>query len=349
MAASNKIKVFDENNTSLLDTTLFNESALRRTTGFVANTPITISPMNTLLRGVTLFCGTFLDILAETLQANSLLSDKTFEYSTSLADAKTFINTALKYFVPNVAKKVSNRLTIKLNGTNNYFDGSAAKTITFYAPTTNGFAGSFLVSNGPNAAPTWEDVLTIEQGGTGASSNDFTLNGALVYYDANLEQFKQLGSDFGVGALYRTSQTNPPSYGVLPLAYGGTGGVMSDEGALYKVWNGTARYGTLPVKYGGTGATTKGQAREHLGIVCGTRSFTIAVGEQIQKKVFTISYPVGMTSVSQVLATARKSFPYFSVYADIDSENRTITIEAISFDYEYAVGTYTFDYMIIGA
>lgn len=61
------------------------------------------------------------------------------------------------------ADKVANSLSISLNGTTNTYNGSAAKSLTLYAPTSAGTSGQILKSNG-SGAPSWIDQSSLKAG-----------------------------------------------------------------------------------------------------------------------------------------------------------------------------------------
>ena len=52
----------------------------------------------------------------------------------------------------------SETLTISLNGSSSSFNGSTARSYSFYAPLGGGTSGRLLKSNGSTSAPTWVDV-----------------------------------------------------------------------------------------------------------------------------------------------------------------------------------------------
>lgn len=253
--ATNKIKVFDENGTDLYNTDDFNASTLIKD-GYVVNTNIMNAPMNTVLRGTSLFVSAFLDIFTGVLNEKSIFPTKQFSYATTLGDATDYIRTALANFIPLVAvtaRKVEKSLTISMNGTSASFNGSNARNYAFYAPTTYGFEGDFLISHGANQEPTWRTTLPVKNGGTGRTT--FTPNSVLTVNNGG---------------------------GITELGYNKAGAIFSLGGSGIFV-------DKLPIYCGGTNATTKVDARKNLGVLSGRFSVTTTNGSAVLDKIATIS------------------------------------------------------------
>ncbi len=253
--ATNKIKVFDENGTDLYSAEDFNTSTLIKD-GYVVNTNIMNAPMNTVLRGTSLFVSAFLDIFTEVLNTKSIYPTKQFSYDTTLGDATDYIRTALANFIPLVAvtaRKVEKSLTISFNGTSATFNGSNARSYAFYAPTTYGFDGDFLISKGANQAPIWRSTLPVANGGTGRTV--FTPNSILTVNNGG---------------------------GISELGY-------NKAGAVYSIGGSGVFVDKLPISYGGTGAGSKTDARKNLGLVTGKITVITTNGSAVLDRSATIS------------------------------------------------------------
>jgi hypothetical protein len=261
--ATNKIKVFDENGTDLYNTDDFNASTLIKD-GYVVNTNIMNAPMNTVIRGTTLFVSAFLDIFTGVLNDKSIYPTKQFSYDTTLGDATDYIRTALANFIPLVAvtaRKVEKSLTISLNGTSATFNGSNARSYAFYAPTTYGFDGDFLISKGANQAPIWRSTLPVANGGTGRTN--FSPNSILTVNNGG---------------------------GISELGY-------NKAGAFYSIGGSGILVDKLPISYGGTGAGSKTDARKNLGFVSGRFSVTTTVDAYVMNSTFTLNTNVGTNAI----------------------------------------------------
>ena len=261
--ATNKIKVFDENGTDLYSAEDFNASTLIKD-GYVVNTNIMNAPMNTILRGTTLFVSAFLDIFTGVLNSKSIFPTKQFSYDTTLGDATDYIRTALANFIPLVAqtaRKVEKGLIISFNGTSATFDGSNARSYAFYAPIDAGYEGNFLISHGVGQTPTWRATLPIQNGGTGRTN--FAHNSVLRVNNG--------------GAIDE-------------IGYNKAGAIYSDGGNGIYV-------DKLPISYGGTNATNKAGARKNLGFVTGRFSVTTTVGAYVMNKTFTLDTNVGTNAI----------------------------------------------------
>lgn len=322
--ATNKIKTFGEKLNDIYDADTFNNSGLRTNTGFVVGTNIQNTPMNTILRGATLFANAFLDVLTTTLNENNLLPSTNFTYDMGVQSATNYIKQALLYTVPKTAEKVGHRLLISINNGVKFFDGSRNVNLSFYAPTESGDGGSVLISQGFSQGailpPKWERYLPVASGGTGKGS--FNPNYLLCINENG--EFQEL-DDGNEGALFRTSRVSLPGYGKLPLSYGGTHAVA--KGALFKSdYDLPPEYGTLPVSMGGTGATTINGIKAKLGINYGSTRI-IATYEQ-EKMELEINIPANMTSpkvVAYAYCSSGSSFYFCLVNYTINTQTNKIS------------------------
>lgn len=157
------------------------------------------------------------------------------------------------------------------------------------------------VDNVDSRIPSSTNVLPVSSGGTG--QNQFNTTNAIVTTGANSATGAFGWINSIQGALYSTGANVKPVFGILPIDYGGTGGILnssneseygtyqngvivgsstlksgttqstehlasiqSQSGALYSTGtNVKLKFGTLPVAQGGTGATTAASARSNLG------------------------------------------------------------------------------------
>ena len=132
----------------------------QRSQGFKQGNAISSIRVNTALRQANLITCALMNIVAP--------NDDTVDFRSSVADAQALLNT---YFS-------SLGRTITLNGAVN-------TAPTFYAPTSAGTAGRFLMSNGANKAPTFEksikiEKVTISSQGTNAANYKVVLNDSLA-------------------------------------------------------------------------------------------------------------------------------------------------------------------------
>ena len=149
-------------------------------------------------------------------------------------------------------------------GTNSALSWLATASGALYATSANG-----AVSFG---------TLPVQQGGTGMSTGTYTNALVLTNSSTATNAFQVLQSTSG--ALYSTGSNKTPSFGTLPVSYGGTGmttGTYTNaviltntstvtsaftvarakSGAFYSTGTDVApSFGTLPVGQGGTGNTT---------------------------------------------------------------------------------------------
>lgn len=123
--------------------------------GFSAGGYINADTFNTALHSATVINKALIQALTNNkIFSTAFTVNETISYDTLV----TLFTTALPMIVPNVAKiakEVEYALTISLNGSNNVFDGSSSKSISFYAPTTAGTKDYVLTSNG-SGAPSWK-------------------------------------------------------------------------------------------------------------------------------------------------------------------------------------------------
>jgi hypothetical protein len=125
-------------------------------------------------------------------------------------------------------------------------------------------------------------TLSIARGGTGKTSH--TTNAVLTGNSSSA--IKNVATKSG--AFYATDTNGAPTFGILPIAQGGTGvsslgtegailqagpggdsisSTKISSGAFYCPSNSTSpQFGILPITYGGTGAFTPKTARENLGL-----------------------------------------------------------------------------------
>ena len=108
----------------------------------------------------------------------------TFASSSTAGTSELNKNTALTYnaatgllSATGLAGTLNNKLTLTLNGTANEYNNSAAKSVSFYAPTLAGTSGQLLKSGGASG-PVWDTPVTTING---SSTNDQIPTAAAVW------------------------------------------------------------------------------------------------------------------------------------------------------------------------
>ena len=93
-------------------------------------------------------------------------------------------------------------LTISLNGSSSSFNGSVARSYSFYAPLGGGISGRLLKSNGSTSAPTWVDVklyqhnIIVTSSTNGATCTILNNSSSAIDTEAELKQWlTNLGAD----------------------------------------------------------------------------------------------------------------------------------------------------------
>lgn len=97
----------------------------------------------------------------------------------------TYATSATNASYASSAGKVASKFTATLNGTATQYDGSAAKSVSFYAPTTVGYSYEILCGNGTGNAPLWLDVKDLHAGALVNSSRNLINVGSVsqpVYF-----------------------------------------------------------------------------------------------------------------------------------------------------------------------
>lgn len=149
---ANKFKIWDENRTNIQTYSEF-DAEPQRQAGFTSGLQISSRIMNTALRQANLVVCALMNVIAP--------NDQTVDVNSSVNDVQQLIDTYLNGL----------GRTITLNG-------SVNTAPTFYAPTTAGTAGRFLMSNGSNQAPTWVDgsgLTKIQIASTSTGSDNKTV------------------------------------------------------------------------------------------------------------------------------------------------------------------------------
>lgn len=115
------------------------------------------------------------------------------------------------------AGKVAFKYTETLNGTSTQYDGSSAKSVSFYAPTSVGYPYEVLTGNGTGNAPIWQDMKNLWAGALVNSSRvPINIGGVNqpVYFSNGVPVACAFSSgyfSFGTSSLQETDdvETNP--------------------------------------------------------------------------------------------------------------------------------------------
>lgn len=181
------------------------------------------------------------DIPALSISKISTLQTKLNMLAEAISGNEEDITTLLGYFIDGIANeaaKVANALTIALNNSKTAYDGSAAKSVSFYAPTAGGTSGHYLKGNGTTSAPAWQAPGNVESG------NDSLVTGGTVHEVTNAlnERLAQLESWFALdednNAVYTTYNfysTKQVSAGEIAEDGGGEVAVVGGSGEWYNI------------------------------------------------------------------------------------------------------------------
>ena len=112
-------------------------------------------------------------------------------------------------------------LTITLNGTSTSFDGSVARTLTLYAPTSAGTSGYLLQSNG-SGEPSWRRV------------SDSVSPGVLISSNTNIPTVRDIY--YGLPYINGTHQYNSNTYIYAPITEGTPGQILQSDGSGAPIW-----------------------------------------------------------------------------------------------------------------
>lgn len=125
------------------------------------------------------------------------------------------------------ADKVANSLSISLNGTTNTYNGSTAKSLTLYAPTSAGTNGYVLTSNG-SGAPSWTNQSSLKAGKLCDTSGNYLNKGTKsrpVYFlngEPTICSYWAVHDSFMVGAS-QSQITYQNITGIIPAESGWVG------------------------------------------------------------------------------------------------------------------------------
>lgn len=190
-----------------------------------------------------------------------------------------------QYRVPTAASadKVLNSLSIALNGTTNSYNGSAAKSLTLYAPTSAGTNGYVLTSNGAGA-PGWTNQKNLKAKMLCNSSGDGLTKGNFntpVYFGSGYpEECLSYDSKTGFTSMFVYYKKSPGDYS------------DSTSGWTEKQFN----YSYSRIKVGSI--STVGI---DLQIPSGSGIFT-REDDTVRIPLSELRYPSGLSSVSSVIA-----------------------------------------------
>lgn len=177
--------VVHKNELTTADEAFLSGSNTEIANGFAANTPAKSAAVNAILHEATLFVTAFTENMTATSSTFTITpSDPLLDVKSKLTN---YIVEKAKTTVVDEAAKVSNALTLKINNTSDTYDGSAAKTKSFYAPSASGSTNQILKSNGAGNAPTWINQSDITAGSVNKSLN-IKLNGGSTTYNGSVEK-----------------------------------------------------------------------------------------------------------------------------------------------------------------